>query len=149
MTTKSKKFRGSITHNAIKKSLGMDYQVIESVTNNGKKCFAVLTDLRLSKDDFKSLMSDIQIAEGYGFVKFFADHKKRLVSAVNIERPLFESLVSQYEWVKPEPKETATKKTGKATNKTKQKETATGGETPSIDPALLAQFLEFQKMIKK
>lgn len=121
--------------------------IIESVTNNGKKCLAVLTDLRLSKDDFKSLMSDIQIAEGYGFVKYFADHKKRLVSAVNIEKPMFEALVNQYTWTAPEPKETATKKAGKATNKTKQKETAT--ETPSIDPALLAQFLEFQKMIKK
>src|SRR5690606_15929092 len=85
------------------------------------------------------------IAEGYGFVKYFAEHKKRLVSAVNIDRPLFESLVSQYEWKPAEPKET--KKAGKAT-KTKQKQTAIE-ETPSIDPALLAQFLQFQKMLKK
>jgi hypothetical protein len=64
-------------------------QIITGTTDKGKKCYAVLTDLRLSKDDFKALMADIRIAEGYGFTKYFAEYKKSLITAVNIEPELF------------------------------------------------------------
>jgi hypothetical protein len=98
-------------------------QIITGTTDKGKKCYAVLTDLRLSKDDFKALMADIRIAEGYGFTKYFAEYKKSLITAVNIEPELFASLCDQYAWNTKEEKETkhvATKAAAKSATKTKK-----------------------------
>lgn len=117
-------------------------QIFASETNTGKPCLAILTDKRLSTEDFKELMLNIQIAGGYGFVKFFAEHKTRLIAATKIDRETLESLVSSYVWLTPEKKAvTAKTPTKPITTKTVKK------EQPTIDPNYAA-FLKWQADLK-
>lgn len=113
-------------------------------TSTGKPCLAVLTDLRLSPEDFKDLMLNIQIAGGYGFLKFYPEHKTKLISATKVDRETFTSLVKAYNWIKAEPKK-PTKAINKKTVKTIK---PTKGETLAIDPDYAA-FLAWKEQMKK
>jgi hypothetical protein len=89
-------------------------RVIESQTDKGKKCVALISgDLRLSTDDFKALMTDIRVAGGFGFMKFFAEHNARLITATGIDVNTFAALCAQYTWAKPADK--STKKSAEVT----------------------------------
>lgn len=122
--------------NTITKAL---FSIVEGVTKSGFKCFGVLTDLRISNEDFKSLMHEITIAGGYGFMKFYPDHKTKLISAMGIEKGLFSDLLEQYNWTKPEPKQPKVKATSK---KVSAKEAGLSNE----DIELFKQFKLFKQM---
>lgn len=118
----------------------------EGTTSTGKKLVYLVTDKRLSVPDFKKLMQDITLAEGYGFMKYYPEAKARYISATGIDAKTLQSLAAAYTWKDAEPKEakkTAVKKTGKTTNAPKGQT-----ETPAIDPELFAKFLAFQDMLK-
>lgn len=143
---------GTIAHNF--------FPILEGTTKNGGKCLAIVTDLRLNGDDFKSLMRDIQLAEGYGFVKYYEESKKRYISATKIDSATLQSLASQYNWTAAEQRATKkseerliagiTKTPTKAitTKQTKQaKQTALTDIKAEIDPKEFQQYLAFKKML--
>lgn len=117
------------------------FTAIHTTTSGGKKCIAILTDKRLNVDDFKALMRDIQTAEGYGFVKYFPEHKTRLITATGIDEKLLLELAGQYEWNIAEPK---TKKPAKGAKvKTPTKAINTQTDIPTMTPELIASFRAF------
>lgn len=120
------------------------FKILASETNSGKPCLVLVTDLRLSTEDFKALNLDIQTAGGYGFMKFYPELKGRFLSATKVDRTTLESLANQYVWKKAEPKE-KTKKTGKTANNKTEK--AKQAAIADIDPELFAKFQQFQAML--
>jgi hypothetical protein len=122
--------------------------VIQSATNGGKKCVALLTEKRLSIEDFKSLMNDIRTAEGFGFMKYNDEHKLRLVTATGIEADLFLALCGQYNWSEKVVK-TATKKTpAKASNTKTDKAEKTAIADMKLSSEEAAMFAKFNAFIK-
>lgn len=125
------------------------FPTIEGQTNGGKKCFALVTDLRLSTDNFKKLMADISLAGGYGFMKFHAETKKRFITVTGIDGGTLSSLAAQYEWTAPEPKvvkvakKDITKQTGKGPNQTKTEDAKQQAlkDIAASNPAILEQLL--------
>jgi hypothetical protein len=124
------------------------FPVFESQTSGGKKCIVLQTDKRLSVPDFKQLMADITLAGGYGFMKFYPEHKARYITATGIDGHTLQSLAAQYVWTVAEPKVKA-EKSGKASNTKKDKQTEAKQQAiTDIDPVLFAQFQAFQAMLK-
>lgn len=122
------------------------FPVNEGTTSTGKKLVYLVTDKRLSTEDFKRLMADITLAEGYGFMKYYPEQKARYISATGIDAKTLQSLAAAYVWHTAEPKEAkvkSAKKSDKAPNAQKGQT-----ETPAIDPEMLAKFLAFQDMLK-
>lgn len=117
------------------------FTAIHTTTSSGKKCIAILTDKRLNVDDFKAFMRDIQTAEGYGFVKYFPEHKTRLITATGIDEKLLLELAGQYAWNIAEPK--AKKPTKGVKAKTSAKTINTQTEMPAMTPELIASFRAF------
>lgn len=124
-------------------------QIIESTTKAGKKCLVIDTDLRLSIEDFKTLMADIQLAGGYGFTKFFPELGKRsLIAAVTIDEPTFNALILQYDWKQPEPKAPkAPKGKGASKGAKKSRETHNTNNSNTIDPSMVEMFSKFQAFL--
>lgn len=118
------------------------FPVMEGLTKSGKKLVYLVTDKRLSLEDFKNLMRDILIAEGYGFKKYYPEHKASYISATGIDGKTLQSLAAAYQWTETEKKEPKTKKPGKGTN------TQTDNATSPIDPEVWKQFQAFQAMLK-
>jgi hypothetical protein len=121
--------------------------IAETITKNGKKAFYIKTNLRLSVDDFKSLMSDIRTADGFGFVKYEAGIG-RVICAIKIESETLLALAMQYTWTEPIPK--AKKETAKIAIKSVAKKQAeidalSAGE---FTPEMLAQFKAFLQAMK-
>jgi hypothetical protein len=87
-------------------------EVKAAQTAKGKACLSIVTDKRLSKEDFRDLMLNIQLAGGYGFLAFVPELKGKFISAVRISETDLKSLVNAYVWNEPETKEVkaATKK---------------------------------------
>lgn len=115
------------------------FTIIEGTTQSGKKVLSALTKKRLSIEDFKDLMSDITLAGGYGFTKFYPEHKTKLISATGLTPELFTDLLNQYNWTDPTPKQKSAKSEAKAA-KIKAKHDLTN---EGIDLALLDKFKAF------
>ena len=122
---------------AVKLATLLAFTVIEGVTSSGKKCYSALTTKRLSIDDFKSLMHDITLAGGYGFTKFYPEHKAKLISCTGLEATMFNDLCNQYTWNEPQPKES------KETKKSAKKAAKVDLKAEGIDLTLLNQFKAF------
>jgi hypothetical protein len=127
-------------------------EVIGATTSSGKPCLAIVTNKRLSTEDFKSFMGDIQQAEGFGFTKYFPEHKAKLICAVKIEAPLLEALANAYQWSEVAPKAakvaTTPTKQHKQTKQTKKSAQQVATQDSGIDDETLAQWKAFQAFLK-
>lgn len=117
------------------------FEILKGETKSGKPCIGLKTGLRLSKESFKQLLAEIQLAGGYGFTKYYPG-KGNFITATNIDAETLTSLAKGHVWTKPEPKPEKTKKGPK--NKTdKAKSNGIGALTDALTKGAIshAEFI--------